>query len=165
MFRPNEDLTFAESGLSSLLPPLSSSLVSITFLLGLTIPLLPFAKSAFLLKPNALLISLNLQKKSLHREAVTVIKRTEMGNSRYFRRPFPSIYIPSSKVLCLPVKGRQGCFCWRSLPLPDILGSRERSGLLLLRRSQAFTFQPSIFQSASTPWPTQTSRYKGPPPQ
>ena len=27
--------------------------------------------------------------------------------------PFPAIYILSSGVLCLPVKGREVCFCWR----------------------------------------------------
>ena len=92
MFRPNEDLTFAESGLSSLLPPLSSSLVSITFLLGLTIPLLPFAKSAFLLKPNALLISLNLQKKILASGGCDCHQKDGNGEFQIFQKAL-SIYL------------------------------------------------------------------------
>ena len=40
----------------------------------------------------------------------------KQANLEKLEGSFPAIYILSSDVLCLPVKGREGCFCWHSLP-------------------------------------------------
>lgn len=119
--------------------------------------------SAFLLKENALLMNLNLQKKCCIRRLRLSSKGQKWAIPDIFEGPFHLIISQAPGYCVCLLRAVRDAFVGTLFPLPDILGSRERSGLLLLRRSQPSAFHPSIFQSASTPWPTQTSRYKGPP--
>ena len=156
MSRPNEDLTFAQSGLSSLLLAVLLSCFSNLSPASQYLPC-PLQASCF---PQGKCIPHKLEfatKNVAYWDAV--LSRIETGKSGKIRRPLSSYLYPKLRcIVCCPLRAVRGAFVGTP-SLPDILGSLGRVDSCCLGGGEVLPVFLLLFQSASTPWPTQTSRY------